>query len=118
MTIQKREAIFLMVTEILQYQTAKGRRPFGEWLLSLKDKTFRARLLARLDRLLLGNFGDTKRLAAGIWELRFHFGPGYRVYFGLDEGRIVILLCGGDKSSQTVDIDRAHEYWLDYLRRK
>jgi len=107
-----------MLDKILQYQTTQGKRPFGEWLLALKDKTVRARILARLDRLLLGNFGDTRRIGTGVWELRFHFGPGYRVYFGLDGEKIVILLCGGDKSSQTTDIQRAHEYWKDYLRRQ
>ena len=107
-----------MVQEILQYQTAKGKRPFGEWLLSLKDKSVRARILARLDRLILGNFGDTRRVGTGVWELRFHFGPGYRVYFGLDGDKIVILLCGGDKSGQWRDIQHAQECWTDYLRRK
>lgn len=108
----------LMVEKILQYQTTKGKKPFGEWLLSLRDKTARARILARLDRLFLGNFGDTRQVGAGVWELRFHFGPGYRVYLGLAAERIVILLCGGDKSSQTADIRRAQECWKDYLRRK
>lgn len=109
---------YLSVQKVLQYQTSKGKRPFGEWLLSLKDRTVRARILARLDRLLCGNFGDTRRVGREVWELRFHFGPGYRVYFGLDEKTIVILLCGGDKSSQAADIQLAQEYWGNYLRRK
>ena len=108
---------YTSIKKVLQYQTTKGKRPFGEWLLSLKDKTVRARILARLDRLLSGNFGDTKRVGT-VWELRFHFGAGYRVYLGWDGERIVILLCGGDKSSQAADIQRAEEYWKDYLRRK
>lgn len=107
-----------MLRDIFWYQSQKGKKPFGEWLLGLSDKTVRGRILARLDRLRLGHFGDAKRVGADVWELRFHFGPGYRVYFGLDGSIMVILLCGGDKSSQLADIRRADEYWQDYLRRK
>ena len=84
----------------------------------MKDKTVQARILTRLERLLSGNFGDTKLVGTGIWELRFHFGPGYRVYFGLDGITLVILLCGGDKSSQDRDIRHAQEHWKDYLNRR
>jgi putative addiction module killer protein len=107
-----------MINEILQYQALSGKKPFGEWLLSLNDRNVLARILTRLDRLQLGHFGDAKKISAGVWELRFFFGPGYRIYFGLDGRSIVILLCGGDKSSQAGDIRRAQEYWQDYLRRK
>ena len=107
---------YISIKKILWYQTAQGNKPFGEWLSTLKDKTVRARILNRLDRLFLGNFGDVKQIGSVIWELRYHFGPGYRVYYGLDGASIVILLCGGDKSSQTSDIQSAIEYWKDYLR--
>ena len=89
---------YTSIRKILRYRTPEGRKPFGEWLSALKDRGGCARILARLDRLL--------------------FGPGYRVYFGRDGEAIVVLLCGGDKSSQTADIQRAQEYWKDYLRRK
>jgi putative addiction module killer protein len=105
-----------MIREILHYHRPDGRQPFSEWLFSLRDKRIRSRIVARLDRLLTGNFGDTKLVGTGIWELRFHFGPGYRAYFGLDGLTLVILLCGGDKSSQEGDIKRAKEYWQDYIR--
>lgn len=85
--------------------------------MSLRDKTVHVRILTRLDRLQTGNLGDARRVGI-VWELRFHFGPGYRIYFGLDRGTIVILLCGGEKSSQETDIQRAQEYWKDYLRRR
>jgi len=107
-----------MIYEILIYQTQDGRRPFEEWLNELKDFHSRTRIKARFDRILAGNFGDTKLVGTGVWELRFHFGPGYRVYFGLDGDVLVILLCGGDKSTQDSDIRRALESWMDYLRRK
>jgi putative addiction module killer protein len=109
---------FAMIREILLYQTPEGHRLFEEWLDDLKDVRARTRIKARLDRVLAGNFGDTKLVGTGIWELRFHFGPGYRIYFGLDGDVLVILLCGGDKASQDTDIERARKYWIDYLRRK
>ena len=62
----------------------------------------------------LGNFGDTRSVGEGVQELRIPFGPGYRVHFGREGDAIVILLCGGDKSTQTRDIGRAQDYWRDH----
>ena len=104
-----------MIRTILQYQKRDGSAPFREWLLKLQDVQARARIRARLDRLRLGNFGDSKRVGNGMFELRFHFGPGYRVYFGRIADKIVVLLLGGDKGSQEKDIKKAKEYWHDYL---
>jgi putative addiction module killer protein len=75
----------------------------------------RKRILARLSRLKQGNYGDCEIVGEGISELRMFFGSGYRVYFGEEENHIVILLCGGDKSSQSKDIKQAKEYWKEYL---
>lgn len=72
----------------------------------------------RIDRLSLGNLGDGKPVGSGVQELRIDFGPGYRVYIGQDGARLILLLCGGDKSSQAKDIQAAHAYWADYKRRK
>lgn len=66
----------------------------------------------------LGNFGDCKPVGEGVFELRFHFGPGYRVYYGSYQQTIVVLLWGGDKKAQSRDVKRAQEYWKDFLRRK
>ena len=107
-----------MLFTVITYQTLGARSPYLEWLDSLKDKTTRARIRARIDRLALGNFGDVRSLKSGIFELKFHFGPGYRVYFGRWMGTIIILLNGGDKSSQEGDIFQARAYWDEYLRRK
>lgn len=107
-----------MIRGIRRYRTPSGKIPFEDWLGSLRDKTTQSRILVRLDRMLSGNFGDTKLVGTGVWELRLHFGPGYRVYFGLDGNVLVVLLCGGDKSSQETDIERARNYWMDYLRSK
>ena len=72
--------------------------------------------MARLDRVQLGNFGDHKTVGGGVSELRFFFGSGYRVYYGIDQGKLVLLLIGGDKKSQNKDITRAQKYWNLYLK--
>lgn len=95
-----------------------GEKPFWQWLYKIKDRTIRVRIRTRLDRLILGNFGDCKPIGSGVFELRFHFGSGYRVYYGLDGLILVVLLLGGDKRSQGRDIYCAQEFWKDYLRRK
>ena len=80
---------------------------FMAWLLALRDISARARIARRIDRVALGNFGDAKSVDDGVSELRFAFGPGYRVYFTRRGDIVVILLCGGDKASQDRDIERA-----------
>lgn len=80
---------------------------FIAWLTALRDVQARARITKRIDRLAEGNFGDAKSVGDGVSELRFDFGPGYRVYYTLRGNVVVILLCGGDKSSQARDIARA-----------
>lgn len=98
---------------IRNYKTPDGREPFEEWLDSLKDKSIQARVIQRIDRVVLGDFGDCRSLGEGIFELRVHYGPGYRVYFGDMEDVIVILLCGGSKKTQNQDIKKAREYWQE-----
>ena len=80
---------------------------FAAWLENLKSRELRNRVLARFSRVENGNFGDAKSLGSGLSELRFFFGSGLRVYFTIREGRIVLLLTGGDKSTQERDIERA-----------
>ena len=94
------------------YETDSGKRPFDEWLDDLKDPMTRARV--RLDRLASGNFGDSKSVGDGVFELRFTVGAGIRVYYGLDGDTLVVLLLGGDKSSQDKDIVRAKQFGVDY----
>ena len=99
--------------ELQIYQNPNGREPFTEWLESRDYKT-QERIQARLARLVGGNFGNCKSVGEGISEIRLHFGAGYRIYFGEVENTIVLLLCGGDKASQTRDIERAKTYWQEY----
>jgi putative addiction module killer protein len=100
--------------EVRVYQTPDGREPLTEWLESIRDRRTRRQIRARLEQLRFGNFGDYKSVGEGVFELRFHFGLGYRIYFGQVGNTIVLLLYGGDKSSQTRDIERAKTYWLEY----
>ena len=100
--------------EIQIYQTQNGREPFTEWLESIRDQKIRRKIRARLRQLKIGNLGDHKLIGEGIFELRMHFGAGYRIYFGQVGNTIILLLCGGDKSSQTRDIERAKDYWSEY----
>jgi putative addiction module killer protein len=82
---------------------------FRAWLRGLKDRVGAARIAARLDRLAAGNPGDVKPVGQGVSELRVPHGPGYRVYFVQRGTILIVILCGGDKGSQTRDIKRAHE---------
>ncbi len=104
--------------EIQNYVAADGTCPFEEWLDSLRDLTARAKIRNRLRRVESGNLGDYRSVGEGVCELKINYGPGYRVYFRQIGSIIVLLLCGGDKSSQEQDIQRAREYGRDYERRK
>ncbi len=83
--------------------------PFAIWLQHLRDRRTRARLVKRLRRATLGNLGDVKYVGHGVWEMREHFGPGWRMYYTERSGALIFLLCGGDKSRQEADIVRACE---------
>ena len=100
------------------YQGSRGRCPFDDWIHSIREIHTRSRIYTRLDRLKMGNFGDCKSLGDGVFELRIHCGPGYRVYYGRNGSRIILLLCAGDKGSQEKDIQKAKEYLEDYERRR
>ena len=100
--------------ELEFYRTQNGRQPFTEWFESIRDPRAQGRIEARLISLEFGNFGDFKSVGSGVFELRIHVGKGYRVYFGEVDNIVVLLLCGGDKSSQQQDIERAKTYWQDY----
>ncbi len=82
---------------------------FTDWFESLKDSKDQKRIMARIDRAELGNLGDVKSVGGGIMEMRFFFGAGYRIYYTIRDNIIILLLCGGDKSSQSADIKYAKE---------
>lgn len=104
--------------ELFRYQRADGREPITDWLDDLRDKIAQARIRIRLRQVQAGNFGDCEPVGDGVMELRVHIGTGYRVYCGRHGKSVVILLCGGDKRSQQVDIKLAKEYWAEWKRRQ
>jgi putative addiction module killer protein len=107
-----------MEIEIELYKTASGHCPFDDWFESLREMLTRAKILTRLDRLKIGNFGDCKSIGDGISELRIHYGPGIRIYYSRIGNKLILLLCGGDKGSQNKDINKAKEYLKEYCSRE
>ena len=102
--------------EILTYKTNDGKCPFDAWLCNL-DNSIKVRIIKRLERIADDNYGDCKKLDNELSELRFKFGAGYRIYFTEIENVIIVLLCGGDKSTQEKDIEKAKEYIQDLKER-
>jgi len=80
---------------------------FAKWLAGLRDRRPKARILARLDSARLGNLGDTRSVGGGVTEMRVNVGAGYRIYFVRRQRVAIILICGGDKSTQSKDVARA-----------
>ena len=96
----------------MKYEVAKGDR-FLRWLTRLRDKRAQAQILVRIDRIEEGNFGDHRSVGGGVSELRVDVGQGYRIYYTIRQQRVVILLWGGDKTSQQGDIRRAQRMATD-----
>ena len=103
--------------ELRIYTDAHERMPFDDWLHGLKDRTTRARIRARLERIKAGNFGDCKPLREGVQELRVDHGPGYRVFLSRQGPFVVLLLCGSDKGDQERAIRQAIGYLADWKQR-
>jgi putative addiction module killer protein len=102
--------------EIKKLELQNGLVPFDEWFDALHDRKMQAAVDARLTRVRAGNFGDCKSVGGGVFELRIALGPGLRVYYGLQGQRVVILLGGGDKSTQARDIRRAQQLWQQFTK--
>jgi putative addiction module killer protein len=103
--------------EVLYYKTKLAVFPFREWRSRITDDATRATIDARIGRLRGGNFGNSEPIGGGASENKIDFGPGYRIYYGV-AGNNVVLLCGGNKSTQSLDIERAKKYWADYKERE
>jgi putative addiction module killer protein len=103
---------------IEMYVTRTGSVPLEEWLVRLRDARARARIRVRVDRLSLGNPGDAHAVGGGVWELRIDYGPGYRVYYAQSGTATLLLLCGGDKTTQAADIRQAQAFWAEYQQRR
>lgn len=99
------------------FRGAAGKSPFKEWYESLTDSLTQTIVDARLTRIRLGNFGDCKPVGQAVYELRITHGPGYRIYFGKESTRAIILVCGGNKGSQRSDIKKAQELWKNWRQK-
>lgn len=104
--------------EIRLFRSKLGHRPYMEWFQSIEDQRTRQIIQVRIDRLSLGNPGLTNSVGEGVQELKISYGPGFRVYFGSEGSTVVVLLLGGDKSSQNDDIKKAKAYWKEYKEEK
>jgi putative addiction module killer protein len=102
---------------VYAYEDKGGHEPFTDWIDAFGDTSLAAStIVARIDRVENGNFGDCEPVGKGVFELKIDFGPGYRVYFGqMDD--IVVLLNGGDKGTQNADIRKAHALWEEFNSR-
>ena len=103
--------------DVREYVDAAGKSPFSKWLCGLNVQAA-AKVTTALERISDGNLSNVKPVASGVLEYRIDFGPGYRIYFGRDGNRLVILLAGGTKKRQQADIKDAKAYWTDYNRRR
>ncbi len=104
--------------EVVLYLTEDNDCPFETWLESLRDRQARARIKTRLDRVGQGNLGDFKSVGEGVLELRIDYGPGYRIYVAQSGRTVILLFCGGHKSTQDQDILRAKRYWTNFQKRQ
>lgn len=103
---------------IREYVRPDQVSPFSRWLTGLKDRKAQARIVKSVSKMQNGNLGDCKSVGSGVIEHRIHYGPGYRVYFVTEGEELILLLMGGNKSSQQKDISQAKSYWLDYKQRR
>ena len=103
--------------DVREYIDTAGRSPFAKWLRALNVHAA-AKVTTALERIADGNLSNVKAAGNGVLEYKIDFGPGYRIYFGRDGGRLVILLAGGAKKRQQEDIRQAKANWEDYRNRK
>ena len=103
--------------QLVNYKTSEGREPFQHWFGDL-DVHAAAKVTTALKRMAAGNLSEVKPVGSGVLERRIDWGPGYRVYFGRDGSRLVILLAGGTKQRQQQDIAVAQARWADFKRRR
>ena len=110
-------ALSLNLIEVQEYIDSAGRSPFTVWFRGLNVQAA-AKVATALERLADGNLSSVKSVGAGVLEYKIDFGPGYRIYFGRDGDRLVILLAGGEKKRQQRDIRNAKDHWEDYRQRR
>ncbi len=102
-----------MTYQVREYINEAGKSPFRKWFKKL-GKATQAKIQVKVFRFEQGNLGDHKALGDGVWEARINVGSGYRLYFGKAGKQILLLLLGGDKSTQRADVKKAKEFWMNY----
>jgi putative addiction module killer protein len=102
---------------VIEYTDEQEESPFAKWFSRINAQAA-ARISTALYRLGQGNLSNTRSVGKGVFEYKVDFGPGYRIYFGRDGNRIIVLLTGGTKKQQGKDIRKAYSYWTDYKRQK
>jgi putative addiction module killer protein len=100
----------------VKYLEVDGKVLYKDWHRRLKDETAKDRIRTAVDRMEDGNFGDHHDLpnTGGLWELRIHYGKGFRVYYGYHKGAIIVVVCGGEKDNQDSDVKRATRLWAAF----
>lgn len=88
--------------------------PAREWLSNIKDKLTQAILYKRIRQAGEGQFGKTRSVGEGVWELKIDYGPGYRIYYGIHENELILILMAGSKRTQSADIKKAQDYWMQW----
>ena len=108
--------------EAQYFKNSKKIEPAYVFIKNLKDPTARQKIRAKIRKAEKGNFGQEgegyRHIRSEIWELKIHSGPGYRVYFAIEDDKIILLLTAGNKTTQQKDIEKAEEYWLEYKSKK
>jgi putative addiction module killer protein len=104
----------IKMIEVSKYVSNDDKCPFDIWINKLKDRTAKAQIFVRINRLTLGNEGQWRSVGNEIRELKISTGKAYRIYYGWTGTQAVLLLCGGNKSTQSKDIEKAKQYWSDY----
>jgi putative addiction module killer protein len=103
--------------EVHYFETPAGKAPARDWLSSIKDKLTQAILYKRIRQAGLGQFGKTRNVGDGVWELKIDYGPGYRVYYGIHGDELILILMAGSKRTQAADIKKAQAYWNEWKER-
>ena len=96
------------------YKTPTGKVPAKEWLSAVKDTLTQAILYKRIRQAGLGQLGKTRNVGDGVWDLKIDYGPGYRVYYGINGDELILILMAGSKRTQSADIKKAHAYWIEW----
>jgi len=107
-----------MINTINEYTDEFGKRYYAQWLESIKNPRVQARIIMQVDKMELGLFGDSQSIGNGLSELRIHYGPGYRIYYGKEDMHMFLILGGGNKSTPSKDIKLAIKHWKDHEKRK